>query len=279
MTDQANKPEKAYKNLRFLVSREARVLRILSEYLEPRSRFMHYDITDTVIMFGSARAISGEQARAELETAKASGDEAAVGQAERRLRLSRYYDDTRELAKRITEWSKSLPGKQKRFIVTSGGGPGLMEAANRGASEAKGLSVGLGISLPEEPGVNGWATRELAFEFHYFFMRKFWFVYLAKAAIVLPGGFGTMDELFELLTLVQTETVRRPLPIILYGRDFWEGVLDLDALGDWGTISPEDLELFKVCDSVDEAFETLTSELLRLYPALETESYDPNPDA
>lgn len=266
MSDQPYKPEKAYKNLRFLTSKNARSIRILSEYIEPATRFDHYDITDTVILFGSARAIPSVEAKAQLEAANQSGDEEAIVRAKRAVRLSRFYDETCELAHRLTNWSKALPGNLKRFIITSGGGPGLMEAANRGASEAKGQSIGLGISLPMEPGINSWATRELSFEFHYFFMRKFWFVYLSKAAIVLPGGFGTLDELFEMLTLVQTKKISRPLPVILYGREFWDSILDLEALKDWGTISPEDLNLFKVCDTVDEAFETLTSQLAELYP-------------
>ena len=260
--------DKAYKNMPFLVSREARTLRILSEYLEPRARFRHYDVTDTIIMFGSARAISGEEAEDRYQEALKTGDAETIATAERVKRLARYYDLTRELARRMTEWSKTLPCSYRRFIVTSGGGPGLMEAANRGASDAKGLSVGMGISLPKEPGVNEWATRELSFEFHYFFMRKFWFIYLAKAAVVVPGGFGTLDELFEMLTLVQTGKIDRPLPIVLFGREFWDDILDLDALVKWGTISAEDMDLFQVCDTVDEAFDFLTSELERLHPDL-----------
>ena len=260
--------DKAYENMSFLASREARTLRILSEYLEPRARFRHYDVTDTIVMFGSARAIPGEEADRQYEEAIKTGDADAIAAAETVQRLARYYDLTRELARRMTEWSKTLPCSDRRFIVTSGGGPGLMEAANRGASDAKGISVGMGISLPEEPGVNEWATRELSFEFHYFFMRKFWFIYLAKAAVVVPGGFGTLDELFEMLTLVQTGKIDRPLPIVLFGREFWDEIINLDALVKWGTISPKDLELFTVCDTVDEAFNFLTSELQRLHPDL-----------
>jgi uncharacterized protein (TIGR00730 family) len=257
--------DKAYKNPDFLMSRDARPLRIMSEYLEPQARFAHYKIADTVVFFGSARALPMEAARDELDNARASKDADAIVKAERTLRLARHYEDARALAHRMTEWSKSLSKTARRFIVCSGGGPGIMEAANRGASEAAGISIGLGISLPFEAAVNPYITRELGFEFHYFFMRKFWFVYLAKALVVFPGGFGTMDELFELLTLVQTQKSKKKMPIVLYGKDFWGEVLNLKALLEWGTISPADLSLFHVADSPDEAFEHLRQELTALY--------------
>src|SRR5262249_50801441 len=189
--------------------------------------------------------------------ARASRDAEAISKAERSVRLARHYEDARVLAHRVTEWSKSLSKTARRFIVCSGGGPGIMEAANRRASEGAGLSIGLGISLPFEATANPYITRELGFEFHYFFMRKFWFVYLAKALVVFPGGFGTMDELFELLTLVQTQKSKKKLPIVLYGQDFWGEVLNLKALLAWGTISPADLSLFHVADSPDDAFDYL----------------------
>ncbi|MBI3118174.1 MAG: TIGR00730 family Rossman fold protein, partial [Candidatus Hydrogenedentes bacterium] len=170
-----------------------------------------------------------------------------------------------QLAERLTTWSKALPKKKRHFIICSGGGPGIMEAANLGANRAGGLSVSLNISLPMEQVPNPFQTRELAFEFHYFFIRKFWFVYLAKALVVFPGGFGTFDELFEVLTLVQTKKARKPMPIVVYGREYWEEVVNLDALVRWGTISPEDLQLFRICDTVDEAYDYLTQELTRLY--------------
>jgi uncharacterized protein (TIGR00730 family) len=165
----------------------------------------------------------------------------------------------------MTEWSKGLELPDRRFIVCSGGGPGIMEAANRGASEASGISIGLGISLPMEAATNRYLTRELGFEFHYFFMRKFWFVYLAKALVVFPGGFGTLDELFELLTLIQTGKSGKRMPVVLYGKRFWNDALNMDALVEWGTISPEDLQLFHRASTPQEAFEFLTSELERLY--------------
>jgi uncharacterized protein (TIGR00730 family) len=256
---------KAYKNLEFLGGREARTIRILSEYLEPQARFAHYNITDTVVFFGSARTLPAETARQRLESAEKDGDPEAIVLAQRSVKLSRFYDDASTLAHMMTEWSKSLQLAQRRFIVCSGGGPGIMEAANRGASQASGLSIGLGISLPGEPTANPYITRELNFEFHYFFMRKFWFVYLAKAIVVFPGGFGTMDELFELLTLIQTHKTEKRMPIILYGEEFWNDVINLDALVRWGTISPDDLQLFHFCSTPQMAFEYLREELTRLY--------------
>ncbi|HEX5043462.1 MAG TPA: LOG family protein [Candidatus Polarisedimenticolaceae bacterium] len=258
-------PQKAYKNLDFLSSQEARSVRILTEYLEPRTRFAHYHVRDTVVFFGSARALPPERAAELLAHARQSRDPDAQRRAESAVLLARYYDDCRELAHRLTLWSKSLQGAARRFIVCSGGGPGIMEAANRGASEAHGISIGLGISLPSEPAANPYITRELGFEFHYFFMRKFWLVYPAKALVVFPGGFGTMDELFELLTLVQTRKIQKRLPIVLYGEEFWRDLLHLDTLVRWGTISPEDLALFRIIDSVDEAFDHLKTELTELY--------------
>lgn len=258
--------QKAYKNIEFLNSRDARVLRILSEYLEPQARFARYHVQDTIVFFGSARISDAETAAARLESARADADPAAIEFAGRQVELARYYEDARTLARLVTEWSKGLSNHKRRFIVCSGGGPGIMEAANRGASEAAGISIGLGISLPKEPTHNPYITRELDFEFHYFFMRKFWFVYLAKALVVFPGGFGTMDELFELLTLVQTQKSSKRMPIILYGSRFWDEVLRFDALVRWGVISPMDVELFKVCDTPEEALAHLKSELLELYP-------------
>jgi len=177
------------------------------------------------------------------------------------LEMSKYYEATRELARRLTLWSKELEGGERRFVVCSGGGPGIMEAANRGASEAKGENIGLNISLPFEQNDNPYITRRLSFEFHYFFMRKFWFTYLAKAMVVMPGGFGTLDELFETLTLVQTGRVKKKMAIVLFGQDYWSKVLNLEALVEFGTISPTDLDLFILTDSVDEAFEYVTREL------------------
>jgi uncharacterized protein (TIGR00730 family) len=257
--------DKAYKNRDFLMGRDARPLRILSEYLEPQARFARYKVADTVVFFGSARALPAEQADEALVNAKATGNPAAITKAEGGVLLARYYEDARTLARSMTEWSKSLESPSRRFLVCSGGGPGIMEAANRGASEAHGISIGLGISLPDEPTMNEYITREMGFEFHYFFMRKFWFVYLAKALVVFPGGFGTMDELFELLTLVQTRKSSKKMPIVLYGREFWSEVWNFDALIRWGTISESDLSLFHIADTPDETFTYLTRELSSLY--------------
>jgi uncharacterized protein (TIGR00730 family) len=198
-------------------------------------------------------------AAAELEAAKAGkGD---LQRAEMRLKMSRYYEDTRELAARLTTWSKSLEGTDRRFVVCSGGGPGIMEAANRGASEAKGENIGLNISLPFEQVDNPYITRRLAFEFHYFFMRKYWFSYLAKAMVVMPGGFGTFDEFMEVVTLVQTLKIKKRMPIVLFGMDYWNEVIRFEPMVKYGTISPEDLNLFYRTDSVDDAFSFLVKEL------------------
>jgi len=250
---------KAYISPAFMGSRDARPLRMLAEYLHPESRFEDMRISDTIVFFGSARTLSREKALIALEAAREHGGDLA--RAERDLEMSRYYEECRELARRITEWSKSLEQKKRRFVVCTGGGPGIMEAANRGASEAKGINVGLGISLPFEQHGNEWITRQLQFEFHYFFMRKFWFVYLAKALVAFPGGFGTLDEFFEVMTLVQTGKLRKKMPIVLYGTTFWDEVVNLDALVRFGTIDAADLNLFHKTDSVDEAFEFITGEL------------------
>jgi hypothetical protein len=250
---------KAYLKESFLTSRDARPLRMLAEYLEPKSRFDHYKIDDTIVFMGSARTISREQALAELAaTERGEGD---VERARVRLATSRYYEEARELARRFTEWSKQLHDEEQRFVVCTGGGPGIMEAANRGASEAKGLNVGLTISIPVEEFDNRYVTRELSFHFHYFFMRKFWFAYLAKALLVFPGGFGTLDELFEILTLRQTHKMRKHLTVVLFGTQYWDEVVDFDALVRNGMIDRADLALFHRTDSVDEAYDIVTREL------------------
>jgi hypothetical protein len=216
-------------------------------------------VKDTIVFFGSARIPSREIALIELEQAKLAN--VNVESAEMRLKMSRYYEDTRELARRLTLWSKSLSGTDRRFVVCSGGGPGIMEAANRGASEAKGENIGLNISLPFEQQDNPYITRRLAFEFHYFFMRKFWFSYLAKAMVVMPGGFGTFDEFMEVVTLVQTLKIKKHLPIVLFGTEYWNEILNFEPMVKYGTISPEDVNLFFRTDSVDEAFDYLVNDL------------------
>ena len=259
-------PQKAYKNLEFLNSTHAREIRMLAEFTEPKSRFNKHNIVDTVVFFGSARLISAKDAKKNLnkvkrETAKSSRlYKKKVDEATRLVEMSKYYEDAVELGKRLSNWSKKLPKKEgKRLIVTSGGGPGIMEAGNKGAREAGGHSIGLNISIPFEQSVNNYVDEDLAFEFHYFFMRKFWLVYMAKALVAFPGGFGTLDELMEVLTLVQTKKIKKDMKIIVYGTEFWKTVINFDALIDAGVISKNDLKLFDFCDDVDDAFNKITS--------------------
>jgi len=264
MPKSSDRPTRAYENLDFLHSPDARALRILAEYIEPNTRFKHYKIEDTIIFFGSARTLPRDQAEKGLAEVVAKGGDPArpeLVRAEYDLRMSAYYEATRELASRLTEWSKALEGTDRRFVVCSGGGPGIMEAANRGASEAKGINVGLNISLPFEQSENPYISRELIFEFHYFFMRKFWFAYLAKAVVVMPGGFGTLDELFELLTLIQTQKIRKHMPIVLFGSSYWSEIVNFEALADHGMIDRADLNLFFRTDSIDEAYQYITDQL------------------
>jgi uncharacterized protein (TIGR00730 family) len=253
----------AYNDREFLESESGRPLRILSEYLEPLRRFHAQNIQDTVVFFGSARMSSREDAQRALAglsgpTALLTGDREQVERhARRAVEWSRYYEEARELARRLTAWSLTLDAVHHRFVVCSGGGPGIMEAANRGAREAGGKTIGLNISLPNEQGANPYVSEGLHFEFHYFFMRKFWFAYLAKALVVFPGGFGTMDELFEILTLAQTQKLAKQIDVLLYDRAYWDQVLHWQPLLDWGAIAERDLGLITLVDSVDEAFTCL----------------------
>jgi uncharacterized protein (TIGR00730 family) len=251
--NERKRPDHAYRNLGFLNSRDARELRILAEYLEPKSRFDYHKVEDTIVFMGSARIPSRDAAEEALKAAQATGGDLAREQMA--VKMSAYYEAARELAFRFTKWSKELDRKEKRFVVCTGGGPGIMEAANRGAAEAHGVNVGLTISIPRTEFDNPYVTRELAFHFHYFFMRKFWFAYLAKAVLVFPGGYGTLDELFELLTLVQTGKLRKPMPIVLFGTQYWKEVVNFDALARHGMIDPRDIELMFRTDSIDEAYE------------------------
>ena len=257
----------AYHDLEFLDSSEARPVRILSEYLEPLKRFRTQNIQDTVVFFGSARTLSREGAQRELErlgtddAKKAADYEAALRRGQKALEWSRYYEDARKLAHMLTKWSLSLEEPRRRFVVCSGGGPGIMEAANRGAAEAGGKTVGLNIRLPFEQGPNPYITDGLHFEFHYFFMRKFWFAYLAKALVVFPGGFGTLDEMFEILTLDQTRKLSKKLCVILYGSEYWDQILNLEPMLEWGAISEDDLGLLHKVDTPQAALDQLIQHL------------------
>jgi uncharacterized protein (TIGR00730 family) len=264
MTDPKSAPV-AYENEPFLSSPDGRILRILAEYQEPLARFRREQIQDTVVFFGSAR-FQGEkdaaEALAKLEknpdsAASAAQLEQDLKRARASVNMARYYEDARKLAQMLTKWSITIPARRHRFVVTTGGGPGIMEAANRGALEAGGRSIGLNIQLPFEQHPNQYITPSLSFQFHYFFMRKFWFAYLAKALVIFPGGFGTMDELFEILTLAQTEKLAKKILVIIYGSEYWNRIMNFQAFVDAGAVSPQDLELFKIVDNPDEAFEFL----------------------
>jgi uncharacterized protein (TIGR00730 family) len=259
----------AYEDDEFMESTEARPIRILAEYLDPLRRFKAHNIQDTVVFFGSARVLSRTLARRNLTrlenatTRNVADYKAALKRSRKALEWSRYYEDARELAKRLTTWSMTLEAQRHRFVVCSGGGPGIMEAANRGAKEAGGKSVGLNIRLPFEQAPNRYITKDLVFNFHYFFMRKFWFAYLAKALVIFPGGFGTIDEMFEILTLAQTRKLSKKLLVILYGSEYWNEVFRLEPLAEWGAINERDLSLLSRVDSVDDAFGRLQQFLMK----------------
>jgi uncharacterized protein (TIGR00730 family) len=270
MTDQKLKPAPlAYENEPFLSSPDGRILRILAEYSEPLSRFRREQIQDTVVFFGSARFHSRSDAQKTLtELQKGLGHEQAAVERKRALTsvdMARYYEEARRLAFLLTQWSREIPARRHRFVVTTGGGPGIMEAANLGAREAGGKTIGLNINLPFEQYPNPYITPSLNFEFHYFFMRKFWFAYLAKALVIFPGGFGTLDELFEILTLAQTQKLAKKILVVIYGSEYWNRAINFQALADSGTISPQDMELFKMVDSPEEGFECLRDGLTRYH--------------
>ncbi|NUR54707.1 MAG: TIGR00730 family Rossman fold protein [Acidobacteria bacterium] len=264
----------AYYDPDFLESDEARPIRIVAEYLEPLRRFRDQNIQDTVVFFGSARVhsrLDAERALQKLRDGTRGSDyEAALKRSSKAVEWSRYYEDARELARQLTLWSRSLPSPRHRFVVCSGGGPGIMEAANRGAHEAGGKTIGLNIRLPFEQGANAYITPGLHLEFHYFFMRKFWFAYLAKALVIFPGGFGTLDELFEILTLAQTKKLSKQMCVVLYGRDYWEQILNLTPMEEWGAINTADLQLMRWVDSPEEALEQLRGHLMEHHLVPET---------
>jgi uncharacterized protein (TIGR00730 family) len=274
----------AYLDPDFLESEEGRPIRILAEYLEPLRRFKEQKIQDTVVFFGSARVDSRDRAERALQTLRARGEHDAdqayqieLSKSRKAVEWARYYEEARELARLFTTWTLSLQSENHRFVVTSGGGPGIMEAANRGAREAGGKTIGLNIRLPFEQGANPYITEGLHFEFHYFFMRKFWFAYLSKALVIFPGGFGTLDELFEVLTLVQTDKLSKKIGVILYGREYWEQVLDLTPMAEWGAIAEKDLKLLHYADTPIAAFQHLRDHLIahHLAPATEQETAAP----
>lgn len=262
-------PQKAYYNEDFLSSPDGRIIRLISEYLEPQARFKENKIMDTIVFFGSARLKSRKEAVADFNKIKNMNPKSNpnfakdLRKAQRNVEMSKYYEDAVELSRRLTEWSLNLETNANRFIICTGGGPGIMEAANRGAKKAGGYSVGLNISIPFEQYVNNFVTKELRFEFHYFFMRKFWFAYLSKALIVFPGGFGTFDELFEILTLLQTEKIRKKLAVVIYDEKYWKSVVNFDALIDYGVINAEDLKLFHFCNDIDSAFNIVKDHLVK----------------
>src|SRR5208282_287430 len=264
MVDKLNPAPLAYQNEPFLSSPDGRILRILAEYQEPLSRFRREQIQDTVVFFGSARFQGGDAAKKNLAVVERNDAKASTAQHEKNLKqaratvdMARYYEDARRLAFLLTEWSIQIPARRRRFVVTTGGGPGIMEAANMGAYEAGGKSIGLNINLPFEQNPNSYITPALNFEFHYFFMRKFWFAYLAKALVNFPGGFGTIDELFEILTLAQTDKLAKKILVVIYGSEYWHRIMNFQAFVDAGTVAPQDLNLFKFVDSPEDAFNFL----------------------
>jgi uncharacterized protein (TIGR00730 family) len=261
-------PDLMYKDPAFMESLPARPLRILAEYLDPMARLRLENIGDTIVMFGSARVQSREKALAHLHAVQAKAPKKRtpewrikISAARSLVQMSRYYEDARELSHRITSWAMTLGSEPRRFVICSGGGPGIMEAANRGASEAGGPSVGLSIQLPHEQSSNRYISPELNFYFHYFFMRKLWFAQMAKALIVFPGGFGTMDELWEMLTLLQTNKLSSHHLILIYGRKYWDKVLDWKHMVKTGTISAAEYKVLQFADNVDEAFKHVREQM------------------
>ncbi|HEY6369500.1 MAG TPA: TIGR00730 family Rossman fold protein [Candidatus Sulfotelmatobacter sp.] len=272
MTDHLKSAPVAYQNEAFLNSPDGRILRILAEYQEPLARFRREQIQDTVVFFGSARFQGQKDAASALAAIEKNQAGTPAAQLEKDLKrahagvdMARYYEEARRLAHMLTKWSIQIPARRRRFVVTTGGGPGIMEAANLGAYEAGGKTIGLNIQLPFEQSPNQYITPALNFQFHYFFMRKFWFAYLAKALVIFPGGFGTMDELFEILTLAQTDKLAKKILVVIYGSEYWNRILNFQAFADAGTISPDDVNQFKVVDTPEDAFEYLRDGLTKYH--------------
>jgi uncharacterized protein (TIGR00730 family) len=254
-----------------LNSSEARIIRILAEFLEPQKEFKKHKIIDTIVFFGSARLKSKKDAIAELNKFKTMNPKSTpkfaeeLRKAQHHVDTSRYYEDAVELSRRLTEWSMGLKTFARRFIICTGGGPGIMEAANKGAKLAGGYSIGLNISIPYEQFINKYVPPELSFEFHYFFMRKFWFAYLAKCLIVFPGGFGTMDEFFEIVTLLQTGKIKKKMLLVVYDAKYWKSIINLNGLVENGVINKSDLSYFNFCNTVDEAFTAIVNHFDKHY--------------
>ena len=275
-------PNVPHRDPQFLESSPARPLRILAEYLHPLVQLKKEGIGDTIVMFGSARIESYETAQlrldrlkrvstAKLRAAERAKQRAALRDAKSALEMSRYYEEARELSHRITSWALTLGPRPRRFVICSGGGPGIMEAANRGATEAGGKTIGLSIELPTEQFANAYISPELSFNFHYFFMRKLWFAQIAKALIVFPGGFGTMDELWEMMTLLQTGKLPQHNLILIYGRKYWDDVLNFRAMVRWGTISESEYKMLQFADTVEEAFERIRGGLQKYHMQLDSD--------
>ncbi|HWW51831.1 MAG TPA: TIGR00730 family Rossman fold protein [Verrucomicrobiae bacterium] len=268
----------AYEDPTFMGSLGARPLRILAEYIDPLGRLRRANVADTIVIFGSARIQPRDRALRELKRIRARARGRTNQEWRTKIRagrsiveMSRYYEEARELSRRITSWAMLLGRHPKRFVICSGGGPGIMEAANRGAAEAGGSSIGLSIQLPHEQRPNPYITPELNFYFHYFFMRKLWFAQMAKALIVFPGGFGTMDELWEMLTLLQTEKLSSHHLILIYGRKYWDQVLNWRHMVVSGTIDEREYKLLQFADTVDEAFERVRTDMEDHHLSLEAE--------
>ncbi len=275
-------PPVPHEDPQFLTSTPARPIRILSEYIHPLVQLRKEGIGDTIVMFGSARIESHENCMIRLKrlqkvhagklpAAEKAKHRAALRQAKSALEMSRYYEEARALSHKITSWALTLGPKPRRFVICSGGGPGIMEAANRGAAEAGGKSIGLSIELPHEQFANPYISPELSFNFHYFFMRKLWFAQIAKALIVFPGGFGTMDELWEMMTLLQTGKLPKHNLILIYGRKYWDEVLNLRAMVRWGTINEEEFKMLQFADTVEEAFDRVRAGLEMYHMQLDSD--------
>jgi uncharacterized protein (TIGR00730 family) len=269
--NKSNRKPKAYENLQFLKGPTGREIRILSEFIEPFSRFRKERITDTIVFFGSARVQPLNEAKADLKSIESKIKKnkkpnkklfEKYEQMKVAFQMSKYYEEAYQLSYLLTNWAKTL-NHGHRFVICSGGGPGIMEAANRGATKSGGKSIGLNISLPHEQLPNSFITEELNFEFHYFFMRKFWFMYLAKAMVIFPGGFGTMDEMMEVLTLLQSGKIKKNLALVLYGTDYWTKIINFPEMIRLGVISKEDMKIFKFCDSPEETFDYLKTEITK----------------